>query len=485
MSIFRTTDPTQFDDVDGIIIDESAPAPNIIGVSANTAILVGQFQRGRVDLWEPGSIGEFLEEHGKSSYSGNIALKNKQFGRLRVIRAVAAAAATATKTFTDGAGSPADIITFTAKQGPGLYGNNITVKIEAGSSSGKKYTIVDGNTNAVLPTEVYDNVVITTAGALLPFANSKLINVTIVATTAEPANASATALASGTDGSIADTDYQTAIAKAEVENAGNFLFLDSYNDTRNGYLELHAAATQDKMVVMAGAEGDSVSTAITDVADYRDTDGRIIYAYPWLETVIDGVKTMTSPASWLVSIMSNTSPHIDPAFKENTKYLAGVTNLKRQLTRTNYISLKEAGIAAFEYDADIGFSLKSGIVTQIANSSKLTILRRRMADWLTNSVGRFLKNYQNAPNTKENRTSVKAAISAFVAQGESDGILPKDSEVQTGKAKLIDTESLNTDASIAAGFFKCLYKQRIYSSMRYIVLQAEIGESVVVTEQAS
>jgi hypothetical protein len=57
--------------------------------------------------------------------------------------------------------------------------------------------------------------------------------------------------------------------------------------------------------------------------------------------------------------------------------------------------------------------------------------------------------------------------------------------VKTGKAKLVDTESFNTDASIAAGFFKILWRQRIFSSMRYIVLQAEIGESVVVTEQAS
>jgi hypothetical protein len=79
---------------------------------------------------------------------------------------------------------------------------------------------------------------------------------------------------------------------------------------------------------------------------------------------------------------------------------------------------------------------------------------------------------------------VKGSIQGFVTSLQNDGILPKDSELKSGKATLIDTESANTDATVAAGFFKIIWKQRIYSSMRYIVLSAEIGESVVVTEQA-
>ena len=62
------------------------------------------------------------------------------------------------------------------------------------------------------------------------------------------------------------------------------------------------------------------------------------------------------------------------------------------------------------------------------------------------------------------------------------GILPGEQDVKSGKPVLIDTESLNTDATIATGLFKIGYKRRIFSSMRYIVLQAEIGTNVVVTE---
>jgi phage tail sheath protein FI len=142
----------------------------------------------------------------------------------------------------------------------------------------------------------------------------------------------------------------------------------------------------------------------------------------------------------------------------------------------------EAGVSSFEFDSDIGFKIKSGVVTQIANSSKLTVLRRRMTDFLTNSIAKFLKLYQNDVNSLVKRTAVKAAILNFVRGQESLGILPKDSEVNGGNAKIVDIEVLNTDASLAAGNFFIQYKQRIFSSMRFIILRAEIGESVVVTE---
>ena len=478
-SIFRSTDPTTFDDVDGIVINESAPAPNIVGSPANIAILVGQFQRGPVNvLQEVSSIGAFHEQYGKASYSGNVALKNKKFGRLRVIRVAVSGAVVASKAFESSATAR---ITFSAKQGAGAYGNNIQVKIEAGTTSGKKYTVKDTNTGSVIPEEVYDNIVISAITAAT-FANSALITAVVNSSAAEPDNIAFTSLASGADGTVVDTDYQAAIAIAEVERAGNILFLDAYNSTRNGYLKQHAADTSDKMVILAGLETDTVAQAVTDVANYRDADGRMIYAYPWVETVVDGVLTMVNPASFYASLLSQTAPNIDPAYTQNTQYLAGITNLKRQLKRNDYIQLMTAGISAFEFDQDIGFVVKSGIVTQIVNSSKVTVLRRRMADYYGDSVARFLKNYQGAPNSKEKRREVKGSILAFDDQQIQLKVLPGDSEVTSGKARLIDTESLNTDTSVGLGFMKVLIKRRIFSSMRFIVLQLEIGETVVVTE---
>lgn len=480
MGIFRTTNPLEFDDIDGIIINEQTPPASIQGVGANTVALVGLFQRGSEDLQEVFSIADFHEKYGKSSFAGNLALKNKRFGRLKIVRVVAASGgAKGAATFDDG--DSTDIITFTAKH-KGVYGNSITVTIAAGTTTGRKYTISDGNTDAVLPDEVYDDIEIDAITAST-FALSKLVDVTVLATSAEPANASATALTSGSDGSVADTDYQTAIAKLSVERACNLVILDTYNSTRNGYLATHVGTTKDKMAVVCGAAGDSVSTAISAVASNRSD--RLIYGYPYVKTTIDGATVTQNPASWIASIFSQVSPHVDLAYAANTPLMAGATGLDVALTRANYVALNEVGICSLEYDADLGgFKVKNSVTTQIVNSALRTVLRRRMADWLQDSIAYFLKNYQNAPNTLKNRTEVKGAILGFVRNAERDGILPSDNEVSGGSAKLVDTDSLNTDDVLAAGFFKILYKQRIYSSMRFIVLQAEIGESVVVTEAA-
>lgn len=480
MGIYRSTNPTDFNAIDGIVVDETSPPPSVSGVGTGTAILVGQFERGPIATPTIiGSTGELQETFGKSdTFSGNIALKNKKFAELVVVRAAAAAAVAATHTF-QSAGA-ANIISFTALW-KGVYGNSIQVTVAAGSTQGSKYTIHDASADAVLADEVYDNVLITAVGTT--FAASRLVSATVIATSAEPAPISATNLTTGSDGSIADTDYQTAITSQEVEGIGDILFLDAYNQTRNGYLKTSAANTQDKIVILSGALSDVYTTAITDVGSMRDNDGRLVYAYNPVQTIIGGVAAYTDPASWVASILSQTSPAVDPAFAGNTQYLAGATGLQYTLSRAAYIALKNAGICAFEFDADIGFKIKSGVCTQIADTSKLTIARRRMADYLTKSAGRFLKAYQNAINSLDNRNAVKAAILNFIQTNENLGLLPKDKEVKSGKAKLVDTDSLNTDTTVGQGYFFVLWKQRIYSSMRFIVLQAQIGETVVVTEQ--
>lgn len=480
MGIFRSNNVADYDQVDGIVIDESAPPGGIQGVGTGLVILAGQFERGSDEMSRIASLSDFHEKYGKSSYSGNVQLKNKKFSALKIIRVVASDAVKGTKIFASV--TPVDTIQFTAKH-KGVYGNKISVTIDSGSVSGKKYTIKDTNTDAssIFPDEVYDNVAIASVGTT--FSSSKLVDVAVLSTLLEPVNAAATFLAAGSDGTVADTDYEDAIAKAEVEGAGNFLFIDVYNAIRNSYLKIHAGLTQDKMVIVSHEENDLVSDVVSDVATLRDTDGRIIFAENWVGTIVDGVEVFTSPASWYASILSQTAPYVDPAYAGNSGFLYGVTKLKRIHTRDEYIQLMQAGISAFEQDLDIGFKIKSGVVTQIANTSKITVLRRRMADYLTNSIAKFLKIYQNDVNSQSKRDNVSAAINNFDTQQENLGILPRNSEVTGGKAKLIDVKSLNTNDTIAQGKFFIKYKRRIFSSMRFIVLVAEIGESVVVTEQ--
>ena len=477
MGIFRSTNPTDWNAVDGIIIDEVSPPPSVGGVPANIALLVGQFERGPANLiTQVGSVGELYEIFGNNNnYGGNIALLNKKFGTLKIVRAQASAAAVGTLACSSSATAR---ITFSSLW-KGVYASGITITVAAGSTVGSKYTVHDGNPGAVWPDEVYDNVVISAVGTT--FGNSNLISAVVNSTAAEPTPTAATALASGSDGSIADTDYLTAITAQQVEAAANIVFLDGYSTTRNGYLKTSMAATTDRMTLICGAAGDSVATAVTAVANYRDSDGRLIYAFPYLFTTIAGVSTKVNPCSFYAALLSQIGPNIDPAYAANVQYLQGIDSIELALQRSDYVTLMANGISAFEFDSDLGIKIKSGVVTQIANSGKIMIARRRMTDYITYSVAKFLKQYQNAPNSQDNVTAATAAITAFNKNMENEGLVPKDSEVSTGKASIIDGKSLNTDSSNANGYFKLLYRRRIYNSMRFIVLQAEVGENVVVT----
>lgn len=608
MGIFRTNDPNLYDDIDGIIVDESAPPPSISGVAANVAILVGQFQRGPTGLSAIlGSIGEFQEIYGKSFFSGNKQLLNKRFGAIKIIRAAAADAVKATltvdtkvkfdakhlgaygnliKVTVENAANDAaavaqvETLTMPADSGGDLDGDGVLLQDDVGSvafwidvdnngttipawasaadravevttiatggtatqnsiamaaainadskysvpvpttatstithtpagvrsavgadgsgsggavfalvtlgaaaiDSGSKYTIEDTNLNSVLPKEVYDDVKIAEITSAT-FAASRLVDVTVVdAGSGEVANQAATVLATGSDGTLVDTDYETAIAVAEQARSGNVIFLDVYNATRNGYLKVHVTSTQDKMAIVCGQEADDKNAAISDAANYRDSDGRIIYAWPYAETSINGALEFTPPASWVASVFSQVSAHIALSKVSNTGFLAGITALKFNESRNGFIALDAAGVLSFERDLDIGFVIKNAVVTQIINSSKRTVLRRRMADFLTDSIALFLKNYQNEVNSQAKREEVKAQILVFDGQLVTDGILPGEQDVKSGLPLLVDIDSLNTDSVVASGQVRILYKRRIFSSMRYIVLQAEVGESVVVTE---
>jgi len=598
--IFRSTDPTVWDDIDGIYINEVTPPPSVVGAAANVAILVGQTERGLPALTELAGTQDFYERFGRNStFGAHTALLNKKMGRIKLLRVVASDAVTASKTFDSK-------LTFTAKQGAGIYGNSLQVKIEEASSSrqevhtiacvadssddldgtyfiipdevgtvafwidtdnsgttvpahgadraveittigtddadtvvatkvaaaiqadskftasaasatvtatlvaygptddalgsgtagftltrtvlgvntGRKYTIRDNGASAQLTEEVFDDVLIAAITALT-FSGSIMASVVVDSASAEPALQAFTALENGAEGTVADTDYETAIALAAVEKSGNVIFLDAYTDARNVYLKTHVAATTDKIAVLGGSSTQTFAEWLADLDNYRDTDGRMVYPFGWVETLISGVLTYTSPTAWLASIFSQTTPYKSLSAVENASMLAAVTSLKNPLTRAQQVQADAAGGLTLEFDEDFGYLVKNAVVTQIANSQKVTILRRRMTDFLTSSVGTYLKNYSNAVNSVENRVAVKGAILDFVNRLEVDGILPKDSDVQGGTAKLVDVESLNTNSSIGQGFFKISWKQRIYSSMRYIVLSVEVGTSVVVTEQSA
>lgn len=476
-SPYRTNNPMEYAEVDGIVIDERSPSPNIRGVGTGVVLLIGQFQRGPHAITSVSSTKDFFKKFGKSNYLGNTQLKNKKFSTLKILRVEPTGSAIATLTCDAK-------IKFDAKS-KGVFGNKISVTIEAGSVSGKKYTIKDTNAGAseFFPDETYDNVLISD---LSKFSSSLLVNVTAL-DDEEPANQVATMLAGGSDGAAVDGDYEDAIEKAAVENSCNILFLDEYNEARNIIMKNHAGETDDKIVIISHPKDATTEEIVADLKLTRNAMGRVIYAINWIPTTIDGVEVVTCPASWYASILSQTGPYVDPAYAGNVAFTWGANGVYvKTWKRDDYKTFMAEGGSAFEYDLDYGGSgvkPRSGIVNQVADSSRLTVVRRRMTDYLINSFAKFLKLYQNDVNSKDKRDQIKSAYIAWDKSQVKDGILPAEKDVTDGKVLLLDLESENDNDSIAEGKVYILYKRRIFSSMRFIILKAEIGESVIVKEQ--
>lgn len=469
----------EYNAVDGIVIDERAPSPALAGVGNNIALLIGDFSKGpKNEIVEPGSHQRIIEMFGDDSEGYN-ALRSKRFSRLQIIRVPRVDAVAASVILSTSGG--VQVMRITAKEA-GVVGNAYQAIVSATTAHGGEATAFELEIRHGATTETYDEI---TAQAVVDAINADADSLVTAELLQEGRPANSTGhdpLTGGTDSSVTDNHYLEAIKTAEAENAGQIIFADKYNSAINAALSEHVALTQDKVAILAGPEEQTVTEFVADVASYRNADGRLIYAYNWASILINGVDTFVQPASFVASILSNIGAHIDPAAFQTTGLLFGITGLKQNLSRADYIRIKEAGGAAFERDPDIGFKLKSGITTQIADPSKVTIVRRRMSDYLTNSIGRFLKIYQNAVNNNANRIAAKAAIMTFIRGQVALGILPGDDEVAEGSASIVDVETLNTDAAIAAGNFFINYRQRIFSSARFIVLRAEIGESVVVTE---
>ena len=135
-----------------------------------------------------------------------------------------------------------DVVTFTAKE-TGAGGDAITVTIEDGGTSDKKYTITDGNNP-----ETYDNVAI--ADVITAMADSALVDVAVLDTNGEPANVSATALSGGADG---------------VASAGTF--------SRGESVEVVTFAAKD-----AGIDGNAITVTIQD-GTYTITGGTTVETY--------------------------------------------------------------------------------------------------------------------------------------------------------------------------------------------------------------
>ena len=227
-------------------------------------------------------------------------------------------------------------------------------------------------------------------------------------------------------------------------------------------------------------------------------DERVIYSWPGAvmsvpeavntrlktadgQTTIDGLLDVSFD-SFLASILSNLPPERNPgqAAEPVPTVLSPVLGIQRGVTGlelNDYIALRSRGVAALRLDNTVGPILQSGITSSIVSGEK-NISRRRMADFIQDSVSQRLVQFSKLPLTQSNKDSAVGEVQDFLATLQNLG----NPAAQRILDFSIDDRSGNTPESEAAGIFVIIGRVRLIPSMDFIVFQTEIGENVVISQ---
>lgn len=501
---FFTSNDSEIARLEGLYIKERNPPAQITGTFLGVVGIVGQTVRGPVDkAVEITSEARFREVFGgRDRGSGGsllnhvwLAMLNKKFGKVVVVRAADDAAVAAKSEWDATAGAGGTNIVRIVASSVGAWGGDVKFGI---------FAATDGVANhwdlkiKYLGTIYHYKNLDTQAGtdnlaAAIGTDDGRIVDVTKLADgrpvntlgeTGADADGYVTLgvggnnVAAGSDGTIADADYTgTGRCMDKIEyypGVGVVFVAGRSNAAIKASMKTRAARSSDRLfLICPDSESVSLASAVTDVASYRDQ--RLVYCFNHAYTLDPETagEVVTEPHAWMASILSQTDVMIDPGDEDTKKLNAGIIRLYNQgFTREDYISFKNAGIAAMEKDDD-GFVFVSSVLTDLT-SAKEYITRRREADFILLSLAKFMKNFVKKENTHARRMVQAGTIEAWLEGYKKLGTIVED--------YIVDPEKLNTTASRAANIEKLLVRVKLLGHMRHLVLEAEIGTTVTITE---
>lgn len=512
-SILYTSNPADYTTLERVYVTELAGPGFVQGVNLNTVGVTGQCVRGPKDTpVEINSLARFLEIFGGrdktangtgGAYLGEVRkmLLNKPFGRLIVVRAVAAAAVKASFTLETLANGTGTAICAVTAANEGTWGNDVKIKVLAATDADA--THFNLSVSYLGATKLYENLNLTTGNdnslTVLGDDLATLITITKLAdgtplttgmsgldangyvnlgqTVASFANVP------GTDGTIADTDY-TATGRAldkltAYPGIALQLVAERAGATINAAIIAKAATATDRMfAIYSGNLADSSATAITDVGSLTRID-RVVYCYnaPYTLDPDTATQIQVPPHHHMASIFSQTLVNQHVGSNRTKAWTAGITKLTQEtLAPGDYVSLRAAGICALERAANGGFVYVSGVTTNLT-VTLAQIARRREADFLTLSMAGRLVDFVKEENTEDVQAEMGGEIVDFLSGFKRAKSIVKDFS--------IDQASVNTDAARAQGIEVIQTNVQLYGHILGLVLKTNMNTGVTVAQNAA
>lgn len=502
----------------GLYIQELRPSPIVSGKLNYGTGIAGVCVRGPKDrVIEVNSPARFLEVFGGRDYGaggaivGEIwkALLNKQFGKLFIVRAVAAAAVKASFTWeTAAAGGGTAVLRIDASS-EGIWGNDVKFKVsDASDGDANKWNLTIKYLGRVVK---YENLNISSTNdnlaATVGTDDGRLVDLVKVAA-GRPVNTAATVdgadadafvnlgetvaaftSVEGDDGVIDDSDF-TASGRAiavlaaykGVGGPGHVFVAGRSNAAIRSALLTKAAASNDREFLMC-PDSNSVTkdTWITEAASLRDDRVALEFNHPTTLDPETGETITVEPHSWAASILAQTDADVHLGDIDNKQFLAGITGLTYALEDGDYDDLDAAGINALERHHSGGFVFVSGVSSDLTTNNR-QLDGRRTKDLLISGISGRLEGSNKKPNTAKRRAADKKAIEAWLIDlAKAERYVALD---ENGRPDFVVRNELdaNTKAGWAQGIQKTFVQVRTIPQNLIAKLEFEGGPAVTVTK---
>ncbi len=263
---------------------------------------------------------------------------------------------------------------------------------------------------------------------------------------------------------------------------------------RQNAIDASAQGLFGRKFIASAPTGFTMSQAIADVALYRSD--RLWYTWPGWQVQVpeiaavgtaggagfteDGVITVRGDGP-LASLCCQLAPEENPG--QETGMIEAFFAIEAQstaLTITAYTALKAAGICAPRRDRQSGSIYQSGVTSSLTDGLK-TIARRKMADFIEDTIGEKAGPYSKKLATESRKDAISGMLSQFLGDLRAEN----QPEQQRIASWLVDEVSGNTPTMQAQGINVWIVKARTLASLDAIVFQCEIGEGVVTISEAA
>ncbi|CAB4154974.1 hypothetical protein UFOVP650_57 [uncultured Caudovirales phage] len=300
-----------------------------------------------------------------------------------------------------------------------------------------------------------------------------------------------------------DVAYETALQRTLDESGtvreANYLLIARRSDAvvragRSNALQATAGGMHARKFVTGDPIGTTTTQIIANVALYRSD--RVFYTGKALKVRIpqiaavglagglgftsDGVISVR-PDGPLTTICAMLPPEEDPG--QQTGLIDDFFEVDaggEVLTMDSYIALKAAGVAVPRADRVSGMVFQSG-ETSSRESGRTEISRRKMADYLQDTIAAIGAPYCKKLNKQSRRDALRGRVEGFLAGLKSE---QNPERARIGLYQLDDSANAgNTAANLARNLYYLDVRANTLGSMKDIIFRTSIGPTAVTTTE--